>query len=68
MFLTIQQITTDLLVAEDVEAPVEEGQQLGTMIVRVNGEVRYEVPIIADQGVNRLSFPGIFSRMFRRIH
>ncbi len=61
------QITTELLVAEDVEAPVEEGQQLGKMIVRVNGEVRDEVPIVADRGVNRLSLPGIFSRMFRRM-
>ena len=61
------QITTELLVAEYVEAPVEEGQQLGTMIVRVNGEVRDEVPIVASGGVNRLSLPGIFSRMFRRM-
>lgn len=61
------QITTEILVAEDVEAPVEEGQRLGQMVVRVNGEVRDEVPIVAMQGVKRLSLPGIFSRMFRRM-
>jgi len=61
------QITTELLVSEDVEAPVEEGQRLGQMIVRVNGEVRDEVPIVATRGVKRLSLPGIFSRMFRRM-
>ena len=53
--------------AADVAAPVEEGQQLGKMIVRVNGEVRDEVPIVADRGVNRLSRPGIFLGMFRRM-
>jgi len=61
------QITTELCVAQDVEAPVEEGQQLGKMIVRVNGEIRDEIPIIAAQGVKRLSLPGIFSRMLRRM-
>ena len=61
------QITTELSVAPDVEAPVEEGQQLGQMIVRVNGEVRDTVPIVATQGVKRLSMAGIFSRMLRRM-
>ena len=61
------QITTELSVAQDVEAPVEEGQQLGQMIVRVNGEVRDTVPIVASQSVKRLSMAGIFSRMLRRM-
>ncbi|MBE6972730.1 MAG: D-alanyl-D-alanine carboxypeptidase [Ruminococcaceae bacterium] len=61
------EVATELLVAADVAAPVEEGQQLGKMIVRVNGEVRDEVPIVADRGVNRLSLPGIFLGMFRRM-
>ena len=61
------QITTEISLAQDVEAPVEEGQQLGQMIVRVNGEVRDTVPIVATQGVKRLSMSGIFSRMLRRM-
>lgn len=61
------QITTEILVAQDVEAPVEEGQRLGQMVVRVNGDIRDEVPIVATQSVNRLSLPGIFSRLLRRM-
>ena len=61
------QVTTELSVAADVEAPVEAGQQLGHMTVRVNGEVRDTVPIVAAEAVPRLSLPGIFSQLLRRI-
>ncbi len=61
------QVTTELSVASDVEAPVEAGQQLGQMTVRVNGEVRDTVPIVASEGVARLSLPGIFSQLLRRM-
>jgi len=61
------QVTTELDLASDVEAPVEAGQQLGQMTVRVNGEVRDTVPIVAAQGVARLSLPGIFSQLLRRM-
>lgn len=61
------QITTELSVTQDVEAPVEEGQQLGQMTVRVNGEIRDTVPIVAAQSVKRLSMAGIFTRMLRRM-
>ena len=61
------QITTELFVAQDVEAPVEEGQQLGQMTVRVNGEIKDTVPIVAAQSVKRLSVAEIFSRMLRRM-
>ena len=61
------QVTTELSVASDVEAPVEAGQQLGHMTVRVNGEVRDTVPIVAAEAVPRLSLPGIFSQLLRRM-
>lgn len=60
------QITTELTLVENVEAPVESGQQLGQMTVRVNGEIRDTVPIVAAEPVERLSLPGIFSLLLRR--
>jgi len=60
------QITTELALAQNVEAPVESGQQLGHMTVRVNGEIRDTVPIVAVEPVERLSLPGIFSLLLRR--
>lgn len=61
------QVTTELSLAQDVEAPVEAGQQLGHMTVRVGDEVRDTVPIVAAEGVARLSLPGIFSQLLRRL-
>lgn len=61
------QITTELSLAADVAAPVEAGQQLGHMTVRVGDEVRDTVPIVAAEAVPRLSLPGIFSQLLRRL-
>lgn len=61
------QVHTELSLSDDVEAPVEEGQQLGQMTVLVNGELRDTVPIVASHSVERLSLPGIFSQLLRRM-
>ncbi|MBR4099219.1 MAG: D-alanyl-D-alanine carboxypeptidase [Clostridium sp.] len=60
------QITTQITLPEDVEAPVEQGQTLGEMTVSVNGQVRDTVPILAAQPVSRLTIPGIFSRLLQQ--
>ena len=61
------QVTTRLELAGDVEAPVDAGQTLGRLEVYVGEELRDTVPILAAQGVDRLTLPGIFSRMLRQL-
>lgn len=61
------QVSTEITLSRDVEAPVEEGQQLGQMAVLINGELRDTVPIVASHSVERLSLPGIFSQLLRRM-
>jgi len=61
------QITTEITLAQDVEAPVEAGQRLGQMVVTSDGQVLDTIPIVAAQEVPRLTFPGIFGRMLHRI-
>ena len=61
------QVTTRLTLASDVEAPVERGQTLGQLEVYVGDELRDTVPILASRQVDRLSIPGIFGRMLRRL-
>jgi len=58
----LDKVTTELNLAADVEAPVEAGQKLGAMIVRVDGVEREAIPIVADRTVERLTVGGIFSR------
>lgn len=61
------QITTRVDLARDVQAPVDPGQTLGQFQVYVGEQLRDTVPIVAAQGVERLSVPGLFSQLFRRL-
>ena len=61
------QITTRVDLAQDVQAPVDPGQTLGEFQVYVGNELRDSVPIVAAQGVDRLSVPGLFSQLLRRL-
>ena len=61
------QVTTQLSLSENVEAPVEQGQILGQLEVYVAGEPRDTVPILSAQQVDRLSIPGIFTRMLSKL-
>lgn len=46
---------------------MEQGQILGRMEVYVGEELRDSVPITAAQPVDRLTVPGIFSRLLRQL-
>ena len=61
------QVSTQLVLAENVEAPVDLGQTLGELQVYVGEELRDTIPIVAAQPVDRLTVPGIFSRMLRQL-
>ena len=61
------QVTTRLTLCENVEAPVEPGQTLGQMEVYVGNGLRDTVPIVATDGVQRLTVPGIFSKMLQNL-
>ena len=61
------QITTRVDLARDVQAPVDPGQTLWQFQVYVGEQLRDTVPIVAAQGVERLSVPGLFSQLLRRL-
>lgn len=61
------QITTRVDLARDVQAPVDPGQTLGEFQVYVGEQLRDTVPIVAAQGVERLSVPSLFSQLLRRL-
>ncbi|WP_186565237.1 D-alanyl-D-alanine carboxypeptidase family protein [Lawsonibacter celer] len=63
----VNQVTTQLRLCENVEAPVEQGQKLGEMAVLVDGQEQQVIPIVADRAVDRLTVPGIFSRLLRTL-
>lgn len=57
-----EKVTTELTLAENVEAPVEAGQKLGSMTVYVDGVEQEVIDIVAESAVARLTVGGIFSR------
>lgn len=63
----MNQVETTVALAPDVEAPVEQGQKLGEMRVTVAGEVRQTIPIVAAEGVERLTVFGILKDLLGRL-
>lgn len=63
----LDNVDTQLRLAEQVEAPIEVGQTLGEMTVTVNGQVRETIPILAVTSVARLTTPGIFMDFLRQL-
>ncbi len=60
-------ITTEVKLEETVAAPVSRGQRLGTMTVKAGEQVLLQVPLVAESGVERLSWGDLFIRVLRRI-
>lgn len=63
----INSVTTEVHLCENVEAPVEQGQVLGQMIVKVGDEEREAIPIIADEAIARISIPGLFYQFLENL-
>ena len=59
-------VTTEISLEESVTAPVSQGQRLGTMTVKVGEQVLSEVPLVAAEGVARLTWGDLFVKAMRR--
>ena len=53
-------VTTEIAVEEAVEAPVSLGQNLGTMTVRAGEQVLAQIPLVAAEPVERLTYGDLF--------
>lgn len=60
----IQKITNELSLPEDVKAPIEQGQKVGTLKFFCDEKMISEIPVIAAESVKRLSLGGIFGKLF----
>ena len=62
-----QGITRTVTLPESIDAPVAQGQQLGTLILESNGEVLAEIPLVAEAAVPRLTWGQMFRNFLRKI-
>ena len=61
------QITQTVDLLPQVDAPVSKGQRLGTLYIKAGEQVLREIPLVAEEGVEKLTFFQMFARLFRKI-
>ena len=59
-------ITTELTMEESVTAPVSQGQRIGTMTIKSGEQVLKEIPLLAEEAVERLTFGDLFKKVLMR--
>jgi len=60
-------VTMELSMEESVTAPVSQGQRLGTLTVKAGDQVLRQVPLVAAEGVERLSWGDLFGKVLGRM-
>ena len=61
------QISYQTELEEMVNAPVSRGQRLGTLWIRAGEQVLREIPLVAEESVEKLTFSQIWGRVLRRL-
>ena len=61
------QITQQVDLLPQVDAPVSKGQRLGTLYIKAGEQVLREIPLVAEEGVEKLTFFQMFARIFQKI-
>ena len=61
------QVSVSVELEPAVAAPVSKGQRLGTMTVKAGEQVLAQIPMVAAEGVPRLTFGELFLEVLRRI-
>ncbi len=59
-------VAMELSVEETVTAPVSQGQRLGTLTVKAGEQILKELPLVAAESVERMSFGDLFGRVLKR--
>ena len=60
-------VESQIDILPEVSAPVGKGQRLGTLTLKVGQQVLKEIPLIADEGVARLTWGEIFWQILQNI-
>ena len=60
-------VTQQVVLEEQVAAPVSKGQRLGTLYIKAGEQVLKEIPMVAEASVPKLTFWQMFSRIFQKL-
>lgn len=59
-------VTTEIRMEPYLDAPVQEGQRVGTLTLKAGEETLRELPLVAARQVDRLTYGQIFTRVLRK--
>ena len=60
-------VTTEVELEPTVTAPVSKGQRLGTMTLRAGEQILAQIPLVAESGVEKLTWGQMFLRLLRKV-
>ena len=61
-----QSVSMSAQLEEEVAAPVSQGQRLGTLTVKAGDQILVQIPLVAAEAVERLSWGDIMVKVLRR--
>jgi D-alanyl-D-alanine carboxypeptidase (penicillin-binding protein 5/6) len=59
-------VTQEVTLMDGVEAPVQRGQSLGRLTIRAGEEILAEIPLVASEAVDRLTWGRLTLRILRQ--
>ena len=59
-------VTTEVTLEESVTAPVSQGQRLGSLRLKAGEQVLSEVPLVASEAIERLTWGDLFIKVLQR--
>ena len=60
-------VSTEVTVDTEVKAPVEAGQRLGTLLLKAEGEVLSEIPLVAPEAVPRRTWWDVTKTLLKEV-
>ena len=60
-------VTTEVQLDAEVTAPVSQGQRLGTMTIKSADHILAEIPMVAETGVEKLTFWQMYKKLLRKV-
>ena len=60
-------VTTEVVLDEEVTAPVSQGQRLGTLTLKAGEQVLAQIPMVAEQAVEKLSFWQMYGKLLKKV-
>ena len=63
----LSSVTSDFVLEECVDAPVSKGQRLGMLSVKAGEQVLAQIPLVAEEGIERKGWGDIFVDLLRRV-